>query len=181
MRALAVVLKGLGGLMLGPLFTVSIKSVEYLAGRTSLSQLLLSVGLSGLVDLAIDTETLGLVENASSEFGKRLIETVVGEILDSGVEELLSPYRIRQLPSGIYAAETALVSVSGDSPHVERILVPGRASHASVWSPRAIKTFDVAIDDRRILDENAAIIRKLEGKQMSGRALRGNSLYGRTG
>jgi hypothetical protein len=118
-----LILKGLLGFALGPVWTVASGLAGLLSGSRSLGSVALSLGFSGFFDFDFDAFEYEVDPNPPEEVaGSPLV--AARAVLECGAEELLRGYEMSRTPSGLHVARTALVDVSSGTPRLDRVLVP---------------------------------------------------------
>jgi len=113
---LGLIIKGILGIKLGPVFTVLSSIINYITGEQSAKSILFSLGLSGFLDYEFDLDDFGYEIDSSYSGYTACTSLAIGKaILETGVETFLSNYNISRRPSGLYVANIAILDANGQN------------------------------------------------------------------
>jgi hypothetical protein len=158
-----------GAAAMGVCLTAGKGFVDVVSGRRSLSSVVLSIGLSSLIDfdffdfdLEPDPFEIELEGKDGDEYCVRVdevSEALVAEVLDHSFENLLRTTEISELPSGLSIAKPVLVDASGRRPKYEGVIVPKNSTPKKLFLPPSVAFVD-DFQEVRIRSENLSGLKR---------------------
>jgi len=145
---LGIILKGISNILLGPTFTVLSSIINYITGERDGKSTLWSLGLSGFLDFELDLEEFGY--EIDYEYSKDINKTsiLIGKtLLESGVEQYLNNYDIKQRPSGLYVANVAILDVSHSDVTLNSVWKTQKKNYTNKSYNYYMGTLDVVTSD----------------------------------